>query len=390
MAATSPPQPPQGPASAHAALAELGLLLEPPLPVFLLAALAAEKPVLLMGLPGQAKTQLALALGRALAGGRTRVLNAALTAFDDVRGFIRPASLDAGRVEIVPGPWSPYDDLLLFVDELSRAPHYEQNRWLQLIHERLVDGKPTDLRWVLSAMNPPGEGGAHPLQLATADRFLAILRFTPFDRLPQSARLRVAAGTLPAPDPAAHARVADHVAAIAARAATLRDNRHLVLRLAQVSLAAIDAFALEGKPFVPQGRRAAFLTDLSLHVLAALALENPDADLSRAFAGHLDAIVLAGLSSLAEATGVDVDVSRAAHDRASEAAGRALSLPALVSEPAPASDAAPAPPKSADVEEALRRMAAEIGRTDTTPEERAATSLGLWSTLALTRTRGLV
>jgi hypothetical protein len=378
---------PERAASAQAALADLGVLLEPPLPLFLLAGLAAERPVLLMGVPGQAKTQLALALGRALAGGRTRVLNAALTAFDDVRGFIRPASLDAGRVEIVPGPWSPYDDLLLFVDELSRAPHHEQNRWLQLLHERLVDGQPTSLRWVLSAMNPPGDGGAHPLQLATADRFLAILRFTPFERLPPAARLRIAAGNLASPDHAAHARLAAHVEAIAARAAALRESPHLVLRLAQVSLAAIDAFGIDGQPFVPQGRRAALLTELSLHVLAALALETPEAELSRAFSSHLDAIVLAGLSSLAEATGAPPDLRRAAHDRAVGQAGRALSLPALA--PDLAEVPTPLPPARPPDEVAAhrRRLVSEMARTDVIPAERTASVLELWSAIALAEAR---
>ncbi|MCC6624954.1 MAG: AAA family ATPase [Deltaproteobacteria bacterium] len=307
-------------------LQALGVHLEDPLPLFLLAGLAGERKLLLMGPPGQAKTALARALGAALAPGRTRVLDAALTSFDDVRGFVRPGSLEAGRVEVVPGPWSPYDDELLFVDELSRAPVHQQSRWLQLIHDRQVDGLPTRIRWVLAAMNPPSIDGTFPLGLATVDRFHAVLQIDDFAELERATRIRIAAGLVAPAD--VDTPVGDVLRAwmsrVQRRLDALSCEHTTRLALARIAVAALDAWCGAGAPTRPQGRRAVLLTELALTLLAGLEVEHGDADLARQQLGELlDAWLTAGLYAPGRAADLDEARLRAAHEAAWRAATRA-------------------------------------------------------------------
>jgi MoxR-like ATPase len=306
----------------EALLASLGVHMSPTHSLLLLATLAAERPVLLVGDPGQAKTSLVRALGAALAPGRTRILNAALTSFDDVRGFIRPSSLEAGQPEIIPGPWSPYRDHLLFVDELSRAPTHQQSRWLQLLHERLVDGQPTDLRWVLAAMNPPSVDGTFPLGLATADRFLAIIALEDFGDLDPAVRLRITLSDLgPSLAPDALPRWLE---AVRRRHDAHRKNPLLRLSLAKVANAMVDGFRASDPPFRPQGRRAVALFDLLAWVLAALEVERGPEEGLLALGDHLDAILVAGLVELGQVCDCDPNKLRIARDAAWKAASRAF------------------------------------------------------------------
>ena len=305
---------------AQRALQSLGIHLADPLPMFILAGLATERRLLLVGLPGQAKMALVRALGEQIAPGRTRILNAALTSFDDVRGFVRPASPDAGKAEIVPGPWSPYEDELLFVDELSRAPAPQQNRWLQLIHERLVDGLPTRLRWVIAAMNPPSIDGTFPLGWAIVDRFHAVLELDDFGELEPAVRTAIAAGLVP--PIGAPVDLLGHLAAIRARAESIAADPARRLVLARVTIAALDAFKRAGGPFAPQGRRAVFLTELLASLLAALEVEHGD-DGPQLLGEYLDAWLTAGLTALGRAADLDEAALSNAHEAAWGAATRA-------------------------------------------------------------------
>lgn len=321
LLASPPPVDAEAGAACAAALDALGLALPPRDALWVLSHIATERRLLLVGDPGQGKTLLARRLGQALAGERVACLDAALTSFDDVRGFVRPASLDQGLVEIVPGPWSPYDAEFLFVDELSRASPWQQGRWLQLVHERRVDGRPTAIRWVLCAMNPAGSEGVAPLALALADRFHAVVELTPYGRLSEAQRLRIAAG-LEAPTArdlevarALAARIVEGTRAVAADTPTR-------LRFARVAAGAVQQFNAAARgarsPLQLHGRRVVHLRE-SMETLAGALIAESGCSVEDAAAGlraRLRDAVAVGLGGVVRAADRDLDRLDAALDAA--------------------------------------------------------------------------
>ena len=164
-----------------------------------LAALATEAPLLLIGVHGSAKSllleRLAVALGLVW-----RHYNAALVNYDDLIGY--PLPDEHGGLRFVPTPASVWEAQAVFVDEISRARVDMQNRLFPLIHERRVQGMALErLQYRWAAMNPPMSddaeadaqqyAGSHPLDLALADRFDWHLRMPDWRMFSQADQERV-------------------------------------------------------------------------------------------------------------------------------------------------------------------------------------------------------
>jgi len=141
-----------------------------------LAAVASEAPLLLVGPHGSAKTMVLNRLAAAL-GLEHRHYNASLLSFDDLVGFPVPRD---GRVEYLQTPATVWEAESVLVDEVSRCRPEVQNKLFPLVHERVLQGMPLPkLRHRWGAMNPPaslegddaGYAGAEPLDVALADRF---------------------------------------------------------------------------------------------------------------------------------------------------------------------------------------------------------------------------
>ena len=150
----------------------------------ILAALATESPLLLIGPHGSAKTMVLTRIAGAL-GLNHRHYNASLLNFDDLIGFPVP---DNGRLVYLQTPATIWDAESVLFDEISRCRPELQNKLFPIVHERIVQGIPLDkLRHRWGAMNPPpaADGGrpgaaqeyagAEPLDIALADRFGFIL-----------------------------------------------------------------------------------------------------------------------------------------------------------------------------------------------------------------------
>ncbi len=168
----------------------------------ILAALATEATLLLVGAHGTAKTLLLERIAEAL-GLSFRHYNASILNFEDLLGFPVPGE---GDVRYLRGPDDVWEAEAVFLDEISRCRPDMQNRLFPLIHERRVQGRALPrLRHRWAAMNPPPAAdadpdealylGSEPLDAALADRFAWVVDVP--ERLGPEDRLRVIAGTTP-------------------------------------------------------------------------------------------------------------------------------------------------------------------------------------------------
>ncbi len=191
-------------------LAPLGLHGLAHLDAPVLAALASETPLLLIGAHGSAKSALLQRLAAALQL-EHRHYNASLIAFDDLVGFPVP---DGDGLRYLRTPATLWGAHSVFLDEISRCRPDVQNKLFSIIHERRVQGIPLpDLRHRWAAMNPPAGVdddasdtdaeqylGSQPLDPALADRFGFVLVLPALDELPPEARRAVIRSGLPGAD----------------------------------------------------------------------------------------------------------------------------------------------------------------------------------------------
>ncbi|NDE07335.1 MAG: hypothetical protein EBZ89_08090 [Chloroflexi bacterium] len=186
----APSSPPNAPSSgAQSLLRQLGIIGIDHLEPVILAAIATEQPLLLIGTHGTAKSLLLSRLCEAL-DLTWRHYNASLINYDDLVGY--PLPDDAGNLKFVQTPASIWGAEAVFIDEISRCRPDMLNRLFPIIHERRIQGLPlTDLRFRWAAMNPPSdpdadEGnyvGSEPLDPALADRFPFIVTIPAFATL---------------------------------------------------------------------------------------------------------------------------------------------------------------------------------------------------------------
>lgn len=168
------------PTAAPGPLRRLGLIGLSELEAPILAALATESPLLLIGPHGTAKSLLLTRIAEAL-GLPFRHYNASLLNFDDLVGFPLPGR--DGSLEYVRTPGAIWGAGAVFFDEISRCRPEIQNKLFPIVHERRVQGIALEqLRHRWAAMNPPcseedenGYVGSEPLDAALADRFAFIL-----------------------------------------------------------------------------------------------------------------------------------------------------------------------------------------------------------------------
>jgi len=167
----------------------------------LLAALAAEEPILLVGPHGSAKSFLLERLAQAL-GLVYRFYNASLINYDDLVGIPMPDD-DRKSLHYISTASSIWGAEVVFIDEINRTRPELQNKLFPIIHERRVQGLPLPkLRFRWAAMNPPPDPdntddtldsylGAEPLDPALADRFPFILRVPSWQDLTREQRKRI-------------------------------------------------------------------------------------------------------------------------------------------------------------------------------------------------------
>jgi MoxR-like ATPase len=280
----------------------------------ILAALATESPILLIGPHGTAKTLLLQRLAEAL-GLAFRHYNASILSFDDLLGYPVPQD---GRLVYLQTPATIWEAEAVLFDEVSRCRPELQNKLFPLIHERVAQGLPlTRLRHRWAAMNPPpgdhsaaADGvsydGAEPLDVALADRFSFVLEVPVLGQLSDDDRRAVLlGGGRPQPDASdklreavercrarlggsegrLRGRAAEYVDVLAAKLAAaghpLSTRRAVTLVRNVESLRAAQQTLL-AEENVPEGR-----SDLEDAFYAAARFSLPDAAWGRPVEGHV-------------------------------------------------------------------------------------------------------
>ncbi len=239
----------------------------------ILAALATEAPILLVGPHGTAKSLLLSRLCEAL-GLEWRHYNASLLNYDDLVGY--PLPDDKGSLRFIQTPASIWDAEAVFLDEISRCRVDMQNRLFPIIHERKVQGLPLKrLRYRWAAMNPPASRdaldddpyvGSARLDDALADRFPLIVCLPSFAELSSPDRLAVIRKTLEPVSPDTARELRDRIAAIlhAIPVVEATCGAHFARYVDAVSLLAADA------GWSISGRRATMLFGNIVAVSAAI------------------------------------------------------------------------------------------------------------------------
>lgn len=169
----------------------------------LLAALATEAPLLLVGPHGTGKSLLIERLAKAL-GLSMRHYNASLLNYDDLVGIPIPEEGN-DSLRFIATPDSIWGAEFVFFDEISRCRPDLQNKMFPIIHERRVAGILLEkLRFRWSAMNPPAPDepdtsaptanyylGSEPLDPALADRFPYVVPVPDWKQLTKEDRRRL-------------------------------------------------------------------------------------------------------------------------------------------------------------------------------------------------------
>ena len=292
----------------------------------ILAALADERPLLLIGPHGTAKSELLNRLATVLKL-EHRHYNASLIAFDDLLGYPVPNAARDGLTYLRTAG-DLWEAESVFLDEISRCRPETQNKLFAIVHEKRVQGLPLEnLRYRWAAMNPPasvdlddGEDvyeGSLPLDPALADRFPWVLPLPTLAELERADRLLLidAGDRLPETLPDLAGWVEGTRAALAVVPREQRDW----------AAAYVDALApslLEAKLGI-SGRRAAHLARGIHAVRAALAVLGLKADLP----GAAYLALRYGLPQRAQGRRIEEPRLKAMHRAALSAAGQPAESP---------------------------------------------------------------
>jgi MoxR-like ATPase len=257
----------------------------------LLAALATESPLLLVGPHGAAKSLLVERVARAQ-GLTMRHYNAALLNYDDLVGIPLPDETGT-TLRFVTTPGTIWDAGFVFFDEISRCRADLQNKLFPIIYERRVVGINLDnLRHRWAAMNPPAPDdpaakgtsdtyylGSEPLDPALTDRFPFILTVPAWGELSRADRLELVRyannghfGYQPQHDldlPGLVARCAALIPELEAEAADW---------LGDYIVCAVDLFEQVGLAQSPRRARTLARNVIAIHA-ARLLLHGPEADI---------------------------------------------------------------------------------------------------------------
>ena len=259
-------------------LRDLGIVGYDSIESVIVASLATEFPLLLIGPHGTAKSLLLNWLAESLSL-EHRHYNAAMINFDDLVGFPFPNEQKTS-LEYIPTRGSIWGAQSVFIDEISRVRVDMQNRLFPIIHEKVIQGIPlSDLRFRWAAMNPPGNeeieqndtwtyAGSEALEIALADRFPFVVVLPAFNGFADSDKLAVISGQPDKETPEAGKKLTRRVAS--AQRALKEVKESISTNIASYVHALLPLLEKMNRPVSP--RRARMLHDVIAAVIAAEAV----------------------------------------------------------------------------------------------------------------------
>lgn len=139
----------------------------------ILAAIAAGESVLFVGSHGSNKTEGAEIISKSILG-KECVFNkydVPLLQIEDLLGYPNPVSLSKGEIEYIHTPLSVWTPDAILLDEINRTNLFIQAKLMELVRNKTVMGKKTNLKIVFGAVNPPEKYNSGYMDLAVASRF---------------------------------------------------------------------------------------------------------------------------------------------------------------------------------------------------------------------------
>lgn len=171
-----------------------------------LSCLLIGEPLLFIGGPGLAKTEVVESIGSALREDSKRlfpndpnnwfkfqIYDASKLNFEDLIGYPSPVALKANppRVEFVETQSTIWNKDMIAFDEINRCVEERQSNLFEILRSRKLNGIPTNNKFIFSTMNPFGDAGTVTMSDALVDRNLFYLRIDDFANMPTSERRRV-------------------------------------------------------------------------------------------------------------------------------------------------------------------------------------------------------
>jgi len=170
----------------------------------ILASLLTGEPILFIGPPGTAKTEIIYMIGSAFRESSKRkypnnpekwfnfnVYDTSKINFEDLIGWPNPNALRDGKIDFIQSPTTIWDKDMIGLDELNRCAEDRQANLFEVIRNRTCMGSPTNVKFIFSAINPYGDAGTNNLSGAIVDRHIFFLHFAGFDKMSSDVRKKV-------------------------------------------------------------------------------------------------------------------------------------------------------------------------------------------------------